>query len=110
MSPIRATNRYVGRCKSGNVDNKNSLSIFLNSRTLKILELLNDQELSAPEIYLLLAEKRPLYRQSVHKTLDKLFTIGVVDKYYDNNDRKIKYKLIKTKFIIDFKDGSMIFE
>jgi Fe2+ or Zn2+ uptake regulation protein len=45
------------------------------------------------------------YRESVYRALEKLVAAGLVEKYYDKEERGIKYRLVKTKLEIDFQTG-----
>jgi len=42
------------------------------------------------------------YRESVYRALEKLADAGLVQKYYDNKERGIRYRLLKAKIDIDF--------
>ena len=47
------------------------------------------------------------YRESVFRALEKLANAGLVEKYYDNEKRGIRYRLLKTRVEIDFKTGTI---
>ena len=61
----------------------------LRREALKIL--LTNGDCSVKEVYSNLQKNKPEYRQSVNKALDLLNEVGLVDKYYDENKKKIVY-------------------
>lgn len=80
----------------------------LSSKTrLEILRILSAKPYSIGEILSDLQKKGYgiKYRESIYRALEKLVAAGLVEKYYDKEEKGIKYKLIKTKLEIDFQTG-----
>lgn len=77
----------------------------LNSKTRRqILQLLSENELTAPEIYQMLGDNAPVYRQSVNKALDILEQCKLVTKYYNSERKVIQFSIVKNKLIINLED------
>ena len=50
---------------------------------------------------------RVKYRESVFRALERLVSVGLVEKYYDNSRRGIHYRLLKVRLEIDFQTGQV---
>ena len=48
------------------------------------------------------------YRESVYKALEKLVSTGLVKKFYDIHDKKIKYSLAVRRIEIDLSSGKIL--
>ena len=72
-----------------------SLAKILHSKTcLVILNFLSKQNASNQDIYDKLKNKIDIeYRSSVFEALKRIKNAGLVEKYYDDDDNQIKYKL-----------------
>lgn len=74
----------------------------LNSQTRRrILSLLTKKPMSAPDIYHMLGDNAPVYRQSVNKSLDILERTKLVKKYYDSDKKAIYFKIEKNTLKIN---------
>ncbi|MGD0495478.1 MAG: winged helix-turn-helix domain-containing protein [Candidatus Bathyarchaeia archaeon] len=47
------------------------------------------------------------YRESVYRALEKLAAAGLVEKYYDNRERDIRYRIVRSKIDFDFHSGEI---
>lgn len=73
-----------------------------NPTKLLIIKYLSNKEASNQEIYDALKNTLTIkYRSAIYGALKDLQEIGLIEKYYDNLDRKIKYRLIVKKINID---------
>ncbi|MFW5903070.1 MAG: hypothetical protein ACOCTT_04230 [archaeon] len=64
-----------------------ALNNDLRRETLQVL--LKKGDCSVKEVYSNLKKNKPKYRQSVNKALDLLSEVDLVEKYYDENKKKI---------------------
>ena len=48
------------------------------------------------------------YRESVYRALEKLVSAGLVDKFYDSQEKRIKYALAIEKIELDVRAGKII--
>jgi Fe2+ or Zn2+ uptake regulation protein len=67
----------------------------------RILQMLAEEDMSAPQVYGKLGNYAPKYRQSVNKALELLRESGLLSKYYNAEKKKLCYHLIKKKYTID---------
>lgn len=80
----------------------------LHSETRRqILKLLCKGDLTATEIYQKLKFSKPVYRQSVHKSLQSLRDCGLVEKYYSSDKNAICYKVPKKALHIDLENMTL---
>jgi len=47
------------------------------------------------------------YRESVYRALEKLVAAGLVEKYYDNEERGIRYGVGRTRISFDLQSGEI---
>ncbi len=81
-----------------------SLARVLKSKTcLVILNYLTKNNASNQEIYDALKNKIDIeYRSSIFEALKRIKGAGLVEKYYDDNDNQIKYRLKVKSISLDF--------
>ncbi len=86
------------------------LGKVLNSKTcLLILKYLANKDASNQELYEKLKTKTKIsYRSSIFEALKRIKKAGLVEKYYNDEDKQIKYKLRFKEFFINF--GSLKIE
>jgi len=73
----------------------------LHSKTRRrILQLLSNKDMTAPQIYKALKNEAPKFRQSVNKALEVLREGGLIVKYYDAERKAIYYHLVKKVFVV----------
>lgn len=73
-----------------------------NPTKLLIIKYLSNKEASNQEIYEALKKTLTIkYRSAIYGALKDLQEMGLIEKYYDNLDSKIKYRLIVKKVNID---------
>lgn len=48
------------------------------------------------------------YRESVYRALEKLVSAGLVEKYYDSHERKMKYALAIERVELDVRSGRVV--
>ena len=86
------TNRFMYR---PNYEDIISLAKVLRSKTcLAILDYLVKKNASNQEIYDKLKDKIDIeYRSSVFEALKRIKDVGLVEKFYNDEDNQIKYKL-----------------
>ncbi len=67
----------------------------LRSKTcLTILKCLTQEDLSNQDIFDKIKDKiEIIHRSSIFEALKRIKRAGLIDKYYDNDTKKIKYKL-----------------
>ncbi len=74
----------------------------LNSNLrLLILKLLCESDMNSQEIFLRLRGKVK-YRQYIHRNLEILRKVGIINKYYNVDNSKLYYHLNKKRLIINF--------
>lgn len=80
---------------NSNYDNIILLAKVLKSKTcLLILNYLAKKDASNQELYNKLKNKVNIsYRSSIFEALKRIKMAGLIEKYYDNNNSKIMYKL-----------------
>ena len=85
--------------------NIQKLAAALSSNTrILIAKLLTKKPLSSIEVYRELKKEKNILRESVYRALEKLVEAGLLKKIYDQTEKKVKYKLVKKKIIIDFEE------
>ena len=73
----------------------------------KIISLLITEDLNITEIYKKM-KNEVKYRQYLHRHLEILFKAGIVEKYYEKQNRSIiKYHLKNDKIVIDFSENKI---
>lgn len=78
---------------------------------LHILKYLSEKDASNQDIFIELNKTLKIkYRSGIFGALKELQHIGLVQKYYDNKNNKLKYRLIVKTIKIDLKTLSIIFE
>lgn len=81
-----------------------------NPTKLLIIKYLSNKEASNQEIYDALKNTLTIkYRSAIYEALKDLQEIGLIEKYYDNLDSKIKYRLIVKKVNIDLEKMKISF-
>ncbi len=81
-----------------------------NPTKLLIIKYLSNKEASNQEIYIALKNTLTIkYRSAIYEALKDLQEIGLIEKYYDNLDSKIKYRLIVKKIDIDLEKMKISF-
>ncbi len=87
-----------------NFDDIILLAKVLKSKTcLLILNYLAKKDASNQELYDKLKNKIDIsYRSSIFEALKRIKTAGLIEKYYDNNNSKIMYKLKFKNISLDF--------
>jgi DNA-binding transcriptional ArsR family regulator len=81
-----------------------------NPTKLHIIKYLSNKEASNQEIYEALKKTLTIkYRSAIHGALKDLQEMGLIEKYYDNLDSKIKYRLIVKKVNIDLEKLKIYF-
>ncbi|MBY9006071.1 MAG: hypothetical protein KGD63_04880 [Candidatus Lokiarchaeota archaeon] len=80
------------------------LGKVLNSKTcLLILQYLASKDASNQELYEKLKNKTKIsYRSSIFEALKRIKKAGLVEKYYNDEDKQIKYRLRYKTFSFDF--------
>ena len=88
-----------------------NVAFSLNNLTkLHIISCLSDKDASNQEIFEIL--KKPLginYRSAIYGSLKDLQESGLIEKYYDNNNSKITYRLIVKVINIDLEKMEISF-
>lgn len=88
-----------------------NIAFNLNNLTkLHIINCLSDKDASNQEIFE--AVKKPLginYRSAIHSSLKDLQKSGLIEKYYDNDNNKITYRLIVRIINIDLEKMEISF-
>ena len=82
----------------------------LSSKTrIEILRILAEKPSSIMDVLGELGRRgfKIKYRESVYRSLEKLTSAGLVEKYYDKKERGIRYRLIKIKLEVDFQTGEV---
>lgn len=69
---------------------------------LRIAKALIDKPLSSIEVYKAVGEELSLRRESIYKDLEILSDAGVLEKFYDPKEKKLKYRLVKKEVVIRF--------
>jgi len=86
------------------MDTKSVLHALNNDLRREILKILfRNGNSTVKEVYSSLKNNKPKYRQSVNKALDQLNEVGLVEKCYSTERKKIIYS-------IKFKEISICFE
>jgi len=81
-----------------------------NPTKLLIIKHLSNKEASNQEIYEALKNTLTIkYRSAIYGALKDLQEIGLIEKYYDNLDSKIKYRLIVKQINIDLEKMKISF-
>jgi len=62
---------------------------------LRIIGLLCKEDMTANEVISKLKENAPRYRQSIYKALEILHTSGLVEKYYNDTTKALRYGIVK---------------
>jgi Fe2+ or Zn2+ uptake regulation protein len=83
------------------MDLKRFISCLNSDARRRILQLLSEKDMSAPQIYRELGKYAPKYRQSVNKSLEMLREAGLVSKHYDNENKAIYFHLVKKTYIFE---------
>ncbi|MHA1437829.1 MAG: hypothetical protein ACTSPD_09630 [Promethearchaeota archaeon] len=77
--------------------------ILRSSTCLAILNYLAQKDASNQEIYNKLKNKIGIeYRSTIFEALKRIKHAGLVEKYYDDGDNQIKYKLKYNRVSLDF--------
>lgn len=66
----------------------------------RILQLLSERDMSAPQAYEKLGKNAPKYKRSVNRALEILRECGLVTKYYSNENKAIYYHLGKKTYVL----------
>jgi DNA-binding PadR family transcriptional regulator len=81
-----------------------------NPTKLLVIQFLSNKEASNQEIYDALKSTLAIkYRSAIYGALKDLQEIGLIEKYYDNSDSKIKYRLIVKNVNIDLEKLKIFF-
>ena len=72
-----------------------------NELRVNILQQLCTKERSVKELHNILAQVK--YRDTIYRHLEPLKAVGLVEKYYDDKTKELKYKLAHDSIIIMFK-------
>jgi len=81
-----------------------------NPTKLLIIKYLSNKEATNQEIYNAFKSTQSIkYRSAIYQALKDLNEIGLIEKYYDNIDNKIKYRLIVKKVSIDLEKMKISF-
>lgn len=95
-------------------DTEKIQSIALNLKNpikLHIIEYLSNKDGSNQEIFIELKKINKIkYRSAIFGALKDLQEIGLIKKYYDDENNKLKYKLIVKNIKIDLNNLKIIFE
>ena len=84
-------------------DSINKVSYLRTKMRREILQILcNKGPMGAPEVFEEIKINKPRYRQSINKALEKLKDSGLVEKFYDENKKRLVYKIKNKKIIINF--------
>lgn len=88
---------------------ENLFSVLSSKVRIEILNILASKSGSVKDILKELQTRSILikYRESVYRDLEKLVGTGLVEKYYDNKDKGIRYRLLITKIQVDFRTGEI---
>jgi Fe2+ or Zn2+ uptake regulation protein len=79
------------------------IAYCLNSELrLKILQLLSEKDMTAPDIFLKL-KKSVRFRQYINRELEILKNNELISKYYDDDNKKLFFHLCYENVIIAFK-------
>lgn len=89
-----------------------ALAKVLRSKTcLAILDYLVKKNASNQEIYDKLKHEIDIeYRSSVFEALKRIKEAGMVEKYYDDQDNQIKYKVMHRRYTVDLETMTLIKE
>jgi len=71
---------------------------------LTIIQHLCIKEMSVKELHNILTSIR--YRDTIYRHLELLKAVGLLEKYYDDKTKELKYKLAYDSITIVFKSGS----
>ena len=82
-------------------DLKKLIHCLNNDLRRDIIKYLAQGSMTVPEISEILGEKRPIYRQSINRSLEILRKCGIVVKEYDENKKSLYYNLKFKKIEID---------
>lgn len=95
----------------GDIQKIKKIAFNLNNLTkLHIINFLSDKDASNQEIFEVL--KKPLginYRSAIYGSLKDLQESGLIEKYYDNDNSKITYRLIVKIINIDLEKMEISF-
>ena len=81
------------------------LKVISSPVKLRILNLLCKKELSLNELQSPIAKEFDIkYPQTTYNYLENLVEKGLVEKIYNQNQKVIKYHIIKKKFKLNFED------
>ena len=84
----------------------------LNSEIkLDILQILSGEPSSVKEVmnYLIIKSYDVKFRESIYRYPEKFTEINLVEKYYDVENKVIKYRIKKDKMVYNFKDKELSF-
>lgn len=76
---------------------------------VKIAKALVKKSMSSIEVFKLLGKELDLRREAIYKYLEMLTKAGILEKFYDSQEKKLKYKLIKDKIVISFSSKWSLF-
>ena len=78
---------------------------------LRLIDIISKNSLTLKEIHkIIFKDFKIKYPQTTYNYLERLISIGLITKYYDQVDKNLKYRLIKSKYIINFKTSDYIIE
>lgn len=84
------------------------ISVLNNSTRRKIIQLLAEKDMTAPEIFIKLGVDSPKYRQSINKALEKLKESNLIEKYYSDEKKNLNYHLKIKRIIIDIENMKLL--
>lgn len=82
---------------------KRICSALSSERRLALVKLLLDKPLSSKEVFDIAKKKLGAKnRETTYRALETLAKAGILKKFYDPADKKIKYKLENKQIVIEF--------
>jgi len=95
-----------------NIKDITSIARVLKSKTcLYLLNYLAQMDFSNQDLFEKLKKKNNIsYRSSIFEALKRIQEAGLIEKYYDNKVKKIKYKLNYTIITIDLNSMKISFK